>query len=54
MDVTGKVVTSSFEGNKAEGTHSIELNTNSLNAGVYFYSVIVNGNRLTKKMTISK
>jgi hypothetical protein len=54
MDVTGKVITSSFEGNKTEGTHTIELNTNSLNAGVYFYSVIVNGNRLTKKMTISK
>jgi hypothetical protein len=54
MDVTGKVITSSFEGNKTEGTHSIELNTNSLNAGVYFYSVVINGSRLTKKMTISK
>lgn len=54
MDVTGKVITSSYEGNKTEGLHTIELNTNSLNAGVYFYSVIVNGNRLTKKMTISK
>ena len=54
MDVTGKLVISSLEGNKTEGTHTIELNTNSLNAGVYFYSVIVNGNRLTKKMTISK
>lgn len=54
MDVTGKVVASSFEGNKTEGLHTIELNTNNLKAGVYFYSVIVNGNRLTKKMTISK
>jgi hypothetical protein len=53
-DVTGKKVISLYEGKKAEGIHNIELNTNNLNAGVYFYSVIVNGNRLTKKMTISK
>lgn len=54
IDITGKTVVSQLEGNKSEGTHTIELNTNALNAGVYFYSVVVNGNRLTKKMTITK
>ena len=54
IDITGKTIISSLEGNKTEGSHLIELNTNELKAGVYFYSINVNGNKLTKKMTISK
>lgn len=54
MDITGKVVVSSFEGSKPAGKHLLELNTNDLRSGVYFYSINVNGNKLTKKMTITK
>lgn len=54
IDITGKKVMSISEGNKTIGTHTIELNTDKLNAGVYFYSLIVNGNRITKKMIVSK
>ena len=54
MDVTGKKVISLNEGNRSAGTHSIEINTAELNAGIYFYSVVVNGNMITKKMTITK
>ena len=54
IDVTGKKVFSSFEGNKNSGTYSIELNTSEFNSGVYFYSLIVDGNRVTKKMIVSK
>lgn len=54
MDVTGKKVISTFEGNRNAGTHSIEINSNELNAGMYFYSIVVNGKRITKKMTITK
>jgi hypothetical protein len=54
LDLTGKVVISSVEGNKTLGTHTIDLNTNRLESGVYFYSIIVNGNKLTKKMTVNK
>jgi hypothetical protein len=54
IDVTGKKVISSVEGNRNAGTHTIEINTNDLNAGIYFYSLVVNGQTITKKMTITK
>lgn len=54
MDITGKTVFASVEGNKANGVHAINLDTKDFNAGVYFYSVVVNGNKLTKKMTVTK
>ena len=54
MDITGKVVVSSYEGTQPAGKHMIELNTNDLRAGVYFYSIQVNGSKLTKKMTVTK
>ncbi len=54
IDVTGKKVISSVEGNRSAGTHTIEINTNDLNAGIYFYSLVVNGQTITKKMTITK
>lgn len=54
IDITGKTVLASVEGNKSNGVHTITVDTKDLNAGVYFYSVIVNGSKLTKKMTVSK
>ena len=54
IDVTGKKVISTFEGNKNPGVYSIEINTAELNSGIYFYSILVNGNKITKKMTITK
>lgn len=53
-DIAGKQVMSMNEGNKAAGSHSIELNVNNLNAGVYFYTLTVDGARVTKKMTITE
>jgi hypothetical protein len=38
-------------GNQFEGTHTIDLNL-KLNTGVYFYSLIVEGMRITKSMLI--
>lgn len=54
MDVSGKKVISRNEGNKKPGTYGLDINTTDLNSGVYFYSLIVNGNRITKKMIVSK
>ncbi len=54
IDVTGKKVLSSTEGNKTAGVHTIDINTDKLNAGIYFYSIIVDGAIITKKMTITK
>jgi hypothetical protein len=34
------------------GKHSIELNTTSLAAGVYFYSMEFKGQRIVKRMSV--
>lgn len=36
----------------ASGKHSLELNTFDLKAGIYYYSIELNGHRLTRKMII--
>jgi hypothetical protein len=54
MDVTGKRIFSTLEGKKNPGTYSLEINTAELNSGIYFYSILVNGNKITKKMIITK
>lgn len=38
--------------NRPAGKHEIILNTNGLNAGVYYYSLEFNGKRLTRKMIV--
>ena len=54
IDITGKKVMTIAEGNKTAGVHTIEINTDKLTSGIYFYSVTVDGNRITKKMTVTK
>lgn len=54
LDLTGKVVLEMDEGFKPVGTHKIELNNENLNAGIYYYSIIIDNNRITKKMVITK
>jgi hypothetical protein len=54
-DVTGKKVASQNEGSQIAGTHSIKFNAEDLNAGVYYYSLSVNGNTAsTMKMVVIK
>ena len=53
-DVAGKKVFSSTEGIRSPGIYTVEINTTELNSGIYFYSLIVNENRITKKMIVSK
>jgi flagellar hook assembly protein FlgD len=52
-DITGKVVYTSNEGNKAAGDHSVNVNTENMNAGVYFYTLNVDGVSVTNKMTVT-
>ncbi len=54
MDVTGKVVKSVNEGVKTVGNHAIVLNSADFNAGVYFYTLNVNGVKVSKKMIITE
>ena len=54
MDMQGRKVLFYNEGLKSAGKHSIEVQTNQLDAGTYFYSLITNNGRLTKKMVVVK
>jgi len=37
-----------------EGSHQMEINTANLANGIYFYSMEINGKRITKKMSVRK
>lgn len=54
VDITGKLVYSSSEGEKAAGVHKIQLNAEGFAAGVYYYTLTVNGQKMTKKMVITE
>jgi len=52
---TGQLVKTINEGTKAKGTHVVEINARSLESGIYFYSIRINGQTTdSKKMTIIK
>ena len=51
--ITGQILHTQTIEAKA-GINSIEFNTANLAAGIYFYTMDFNGQRLTKKMTIKK
>jgi outer membrane lipoprotein-sorting protein len=54
VDVTGKVVYTSNLGEMAEGSYVHELNAANFAAGVYYYSLIANKEKVTKKMVITE
>ena len=54
FDVTGKLVATYNEGNKAAGTHSVLVETATLENGTYFYALTAGKGRIAKKMTVSK
>ena len=51
--VTGQVIYTTTQ-EVAAGRNSVEFNTENLAAGIYFYTMDFNGQRLTKKMTIRR
>jgi len=53
-DITGRKVLEINEGYKPAGKHKLTLNAESLSAGIYYYTLITNNYRDTKKMVISK
>ena len=54
-DVTGKKVAEQFEGTKSSGNHTIRLSTENIQAGVYYYSLMVGHNVTSaKKMVVVK
>ncbi len=53
-DITGQLIESVDQGSRAAGQHTIDLNTANYAAGVYFYTLNVDGVKVTKKMVISE
>ena len=53
-DLTGKEILREEYGNQAAGLYNVNLDVSELNAGNYFYSLIGNGSRLTKRMVVVK
>ena len=53
FDFTGKLIKSYRQGRLSSGDHLFEFSSNGLPAGIYFYSLEINGNIIdSKKMTI--
>ncbi len=53
-DVTGKKVLSMNEGAQNKGKHSINLTTEKIASGTYYYSLKADNNRITKKLVVAK
>ena len=52
INITGQTVYSMDLGRKASGTHTINLNSNNLAGGIYFYTVTAGNSQVTKKMIV--
>ena len=51
-DLSGKVIATQNEGPKNAGVNKLTFDVSSLDAGVYFYSVSINGATATKKLVV--
>ncbi len=51
-DVTGKVVYTENLSNQSAGLHNLALNTTDLSNGMYFYTFVVNGQPVTRKLAV--
>ncbi len=51
-DITGKEVMSINEGVRSAGQYKVRINTNELQSGVYFYTIIAGNETATRKMNV--
>ncbi len=54
FDITGQKVQTIEQGKQAIGVHTIQLNSGTLQAGMYFYTLTAGTSRITKRMIIVK
>lgn len=54
LDVAGKLVRTMNLGNLNSGAHSIVIDAEDLNSGVYYYSIITSNSKVTNKMVVQK
>lgn len=52
-DMTGRIVETRDLGTLGTGVHAERVDTNSMESGLYTYSVIIDGSRLTKTMVVA-
>ena len=51
-DITGKLVYTEAFGQQPTGANSIDLNVDTYEAGIYTYTLVVGGERLTNRMIV--
>ncbi len=51
-DMSGKLVATEALGKRPAGANRLKFDTSALNEGMYFYSLVADGTRLTKRMTV--
>lgn len=51
-DLTGKVVFAANQGTQAPGDYQLVVNVEDFASGMYFYTLVANGQKITKKMMV--
>jgi hypothetical protein len=51
-DIDGRAVQHILNGINPAGNHQVNINTSSLNAGVYYYTLQTSSGKLTRKMIV--
>lgn len=54
VDMTGKIVKTMDLGTLANGPHSIQVDATDFASGVYYYSLVSEGSKITSKMIVQK
>lgn len=52
FDVSGKLVMSLDRAQRSAGSHQVEFDTTNLQEGVYFYTLSVNGSKISRRMLV--
>lgn len=53
-DLLGQTIAVLADGNEGAGLHTVSINTNDLAGGMYIYTLIYNGEQITKRMIVTK
>ncbi|MBK7868954.1 MAG: VCBS repeat-containing protein [Ignavibacteriales bacterium] len=53
-DILGTMVKELYDGYKPAGNHSIQLDAGNLSSGIYLYELTSNGNKIVKKLSVTK
>ncbi len=54
FDILGKKIISVYSGKMTAGSQNLQINTEQLENGIYFVNIEVNGNTISKKVSVNK